>query len=488
MVYNREQYGGLFMSQSNRNRKRKASRRPDARALFSNPIFAVGIVIVAVLLFVLLRRSAGGNNGYFCEGVSINSVDMSVYTKSEGEQMLNSWADKLINRKYQLTYENLSWTFSPKDVDASINTEAVLEKAWNLGHTGSANDRNNTMMNLRYSPQALWTEFTYSEKKLDEFIQTVSEAVYVEPIDADILVTSTRPVVLSESKDGRALDADALRETLLNAMQNGADEIIPLPVENKLPAVSSDDAENGLQLIAEYSTSLKASSSKRRGNVKLALSNFNGFALRPGETVSFNNVVGQRTTLRGYVEAPVYYGDTVTSGVGGGVCQASSTLYGALLKSGMDFIERHNHTMVVAYCEASTDAAVSEDASQDLVFTNNTESTIYLYTNVNSEAATVMVYSRKPEYRIELVSTILTNNIKNPNIATVKDETGTYAWYTDEYTLKSEGKLGRKSMLERVYYDWDTGLEVKRETMSDDYYLGERDTYYVGIHTKAPDQ
>ena len=116
------------------------------------------------------------------------------------------------------------------------------------------------------------------------------------------------------------------------------------------------------------------------------------------------------------------------------------------------------------------------------MFVNNTDYNIYIYTDVTRDYAIVNIYGRKPDYRIELYSTILQNDIKNTAIVTVPDETGVYAYYVDEYTLKKEGKLGRRSMLERIYYDWDTGLEVKREEISNDYYEGERDVYWVGTH------
>ena len=119
------------------------------------------------------------------------------------------------------------------------------------------------------------------------------------------------------------------------------------------------------------------------------LNNFNAFEVKVGEAVSFNEVVGARTALRGYKEATVYYGATITEGVGGGICQASSTLYAAVLQAGMDVIERHAHTMVVAYCKASMDAAVSEDAQDDFVFVNNTDYNIYIYTDVTRDYAIV---------------------------------------------------------------------------------------------------
>ncbi|MBR3928002.1 MAG: VanW family protein [Clostridia bacterium] len=432
--------------------------------------------------YVLIRRAKTIDNNYYLEGVYINSVDMSAYTREQGESMLNKWAEGILNAEYRLTYGDKAWTFTPRDFNASINTEEVLEKAWFFGHTGSTADRENMMMSLRYSPQELWTKFTYDESALQNYTARIAQEVYVAPQDADILLDTDKPIILSQSKDGLALDARALFETLDQAMKDGVSKEIPLPVEVKPAAISSGDAEEGLQLIVSYQTSLEGSSSARRSNIRTALSNFNAFEVKVGETVSFNEVVGARTALRGYKEATVYYGATITEGLGGGICQASSTLYAALLQAGMDVIERHNHSMVVAYCKASMDAAVSEDAQDDFVFVNNTDYNIYIYTDVTREYALVNIYGRRPEYRIELYSTILQNNIKNTSIVTVPDETGVYAYYVDDYTLKKEGKLGRRSMLERIYYDWDTGLEVKREEVSVDYYEGERDIYWVGVH------
>ncbi len=460
--------------------KRKIKPGP----LLQNPIFAVVAVTLFVILVVSIFRGSGSSGKYFCQGVYINSVDMSAYTKDEGRELLEKWADSVLGRTYTFSFDGRTWSFSPKDFKASYNTGEVLQKAWNLGHTGSKNDRSVTQQNLRYTPQEFTVQLSYDKEKLDEFIGGIYDEVYIAPVDADIVLTATKPVVVADSRDGRELNREAFENTLISLMNAPSQTaLMDLPVEEKHPAVSSSEAENGLQQIVSYATDLTASSTSRCSNVRQALSNFNGFAVRPGETVSFNEVVGERSAVRGYQEGTVYYGENITTGMGGGVCQASSTLYGALMYAGMDVVERNHHAMVVDYCNASMDAAVSEDALQDFVFVNNTGYTIYIYTEViNKLEARVIIYGSRPEYRIDLVSTILQNNIKNSAVNIVEDKEGTYCYYTTQKMLVKEGKLGRRSMLERVYYDWDTGKEVKRETLSEDYYSGERDTYYVGTH------
>ncbi|MBR5257620.1 MAG: VanW family protein [Clostridia bacterium] len=461
-----------------------AKRRYRPGSLFTNPIFA--LFVVALVVFLGIKLFSGGSSSsssYYAQGVYINGVDMSPFTKAQGESRLNAWADKLVGASYTFTFEDSIWTFSPKQVDAKFNTAEILRSAWSLGHVGTSTDRSNQLQSLRVTPQMFYTELSYNEAKLNKFVDEIYNAVYIQPVDADIVLGPTRPMIVSSSVDGRELDREGFTATLISLMRTGSETTLyPLPVEIKLPSVSSDTAENGLQLIVTYSTPLTTSSSSRCSNVRTALNNFNGFKVAPGETVSFNEVVGERSVIRGYEMGTVYYGSSVTTGVGGGVCQASSTLYGALMYAGMTTVERHHHSLVVDYCEASMDAAVSEDAMDDFVFVNDTDYAIYIYTSViNKESATVYIYSNRPEYRIDLLSTILQNNIKNPNIEVRVDTTGKIAQYSSQRVLYKEGKLGRRSMLERIYYDWDTGLEVKREVLSEDYYSGERDIYMTGM-------
>ena len=474
------------MQTTNRRRSIKPGK------IYNNPLFALAVVALVIILIVVIARSGSEspNSDYFAQGVYINNVDMSRFTREEGIKQVSQWAGNILSKRYSFTFTDpddgqiYTWEFTPSMVDATMNTEEVLAKSWALGHSGSRSDQSKVRQDLRNQPQYFTIELSYNEEKFSAYLDSIcyDEKIYIEPIDAQIVLTATKPEIYAPSSDGRALDREKFSALLLSLMKNGSNTTVyELPVEVTIPSVSSDAAENGLQLIAEYSTDLSESSSDRCSNVQLALSKFNGFEVKPGESVSFNTVVGPRTILQGYKEATVYYGDTVSQGVGGGVCQASSTLYGAILYAGMDVTERDHHSLIVGYCESSMDAAVSD--TQDFVFINNTDYTIYIYTSViNKVKATVYVYGNRPENRIELVSTIVQNNIKNPATDIRQDTTGDIAYYDTDIVLVKEGKLGRRSKLERLYYDWDTNMLMDKELISEDYYSGERDIYYQGIH------
>ena len=251
------------------------------------------------------------------------------------------------------------------------------------------------------------------------------------------------------------------------------------------PAVSTSDLQNGTQLIGPCTTATEGSTRNRVSNIHRALKKFNGFVVHPGETVSFNKVVGKRTEENGFKEAPEFAGTTVQQGIGGGVCQASTTLYVALLRAGMTVEQRYQHTMVVSYVPPSLDSTVS-DSGKDLVFTNNRDSAIYIFTSVDVKHAVVNIYGKPTEYKIELESEILQDNIASTTVKKKKDTSGKHAYYTDEMELISEGKLGRKSRAFICYYDRKTGELAgdKRVELHTDYYYPSAPVYWVGIHER----
>lgn len=126
-------------------------------------------------------------------------------------------------------------------------------------------------------------------------------------------------------------------------------------------------AEN---IIAGYYTSIATSSAPRNQNIMLSCSKLNGVIVNPRELCSFNQTVGQRTAQGGYQSAPVIVGKRLVPGIGGGVCQTSSTLYNSLLESQLQIVERHPHSLRISYLPTNRDATVSWGGA-DLKFCNN---------------------------------------------------------------------------------------------------------------------
>lgn len=140
-------------------------------------------------------------------------------------------------------------------------------------------------------------------------------------------------------------------------------------------------------VIGSYSTAYDASQS-RAVNIALAVSKINGVVIQPGQSFSFSNTLGPRTVENGYVEAPTFVNKTVVSGIGGGICQVSSTTYAAMLQSGIKATQRHAHSLPVSYIPEGMDATIVEGVI-DLTFTNTFRFPLVIHATAEGGVVTV---------------------------------------------------------------------------------------------------
>ncbi len=141
--------------------------------------------------------------------------------------------------------------------------------------------------------------------------------------------------------------------------------------------------------LASYTTSFDASNTNRSTNVRLATKAINGKIIKPGKTFSFNGTVGERTAARGYKPAIIFVGGKQESGLGGGVCQVSSTLFNAVLMSNLKIEQRYCHSAPISYVPLGRDATVAY-GSKDFKFSNNLKTPVKIVTSYNSSGSITM--------------------------------------------------------------------------------------------------
>ena len=174
----------------------------------------------------------------------------------------------------------------------------------------------------------------------------------------------------------KVVDADALYRQASAAL-NGGGATVQVAVNTVEPTKDSSDVNGRFGMITQAVTNASSSNKNRLTNLRLACAALNGYCIQPGETFSFNQVVGQRTAKRGYKKATVYQSGELAEDIGGGVCQVSTTLWNAAMKANCEIVERSEHSRTVAYVDKGKDATVSDDR-YDFVFTNNTGANIYI--------------------------------------------------------------------------------------------------------------
>ena len=181
----------------------------------------------------------------------------------------------------------------------------------------------------------------------------------------------------------------AAAQLALDGAQPG--DTVTVPAQVQLPTVTAEDLETLLfrDVLGQAQTKVGGTSA-RKSNVKLSAAAINEYVLNPGDVFSYNGVVGQRTAARGYKPAPAYVQGETVDEIGGGICQTSSTLYLACLRSNLEITERYAHRYIPSYIDPGMDATVSW-GGPDYKFTNDTDYPIKIVTTYANSTLTVKI-------------------------------------------------------------------------------------------------
>ncbi|WP_157272580.1 VanW family protein [Paenibacillus daejeonensis] len=194
--------------------------------------------------------------------------------------------------------------------------------------------------------------------KLDKLMGSIAERVYVAAENARIAPDGS----IRSERVGTVLDVGHFYKRFAAHYYREGDhgQIVPTPIVKAYPRVDRELlAAIREKPIGYYATYFNSRNAKRSHNIDLAAKAIDGAVVFPGELFSFNRTVGIRTRDRGYKEAPIIVRGELSEGVGGGICQVSSTLYNAVDRAGLTIIERYSHSKRVPYVLAGRDATVS---------------------------------------------------------------------------------------------------------------------------------
>ncbi|MDE7454956.1 MAG: VanW family protein [Clostridia bacterium] len=234
------------------------------------------------------------------------------------------------------------------------------------------------------------------EYLLPNYKQIAKRFDYVckQKIDAEVTF-SANGFVYSTPQDGVSIDVDKLFDLMIKSGGKHTKIFLPLTIDK---AVTVAELKQNTVLKGSFTTTYYNSGENRCFNVALATKSLDGITVAPDEEFSFNKTVGARTTENGYKNAKVIMDGNYTDGVGGGVCQVSTTLYNALLLAG--FIPKAcQHSLISSYVMAGFDAMVS-DGGSDLKFVNNTCHNIYIAGKIKGKTVTFTIYGEPNEYKI----------------------------------------------------------------------------------------
>ena len=466
---------------SKKKRKAKKKKLPPA-LLAANLLLAAGIAIFAVLggmlvfkhnSFAEMKRVVEAQTFY--DGTTVEGVDVSDMTLNDA---LAFWREN-IEPRYADRVVTLDGAGQVTAVDMGYRSdyEAVLFNAWSAGRRGSLEQRYHAAVSRQYSPVAYDVDRElYTDRAVNSYVQAVAVKADVPAVDAAIesFDAANYTFVLTDSQVGQALDAEGLKRDIIAALEAGGGDV-RLNIETVQPSVTKEDVSAEYGMIAYAVTNASSSSSNRIKNIKNAVSIINGTRVADGETFSFNDTVGERTTARGFRRATAYSGGEVTEEIGGGICQVSTTLFNAAVKSDMEIVERHNHSLTVSYVDRGKDAAVNWK-SQDLKFTNHSGDDVYICCFVTEDK----------RVRFALFGRLLPNGetitLEGKTTETIKYDT-TYErsafLLPGETKVVEQGKNGYKAVAYKIRHDAQ-GNELSRELLCKSSYKSRNEVIQFG--------
>ena len=426
----------------------------------------------------------------FYEGTMINDINVAGMTREEAKAAVSRGLEAApLNVNIDLKVRELVYDLDMSSLTLTVNTDEVLDEAYALNRpTNPENFEEltkcyNAYQQMKNVPATFHTAYTCSTDGLKDLVHNVLDPLKVEEQNATITgfdkvnnKFQIEPEIIGFDIDCDKAVAD-VTALLEDRTYEGVVDVAWTDVE---PAVTSAFIDENFGKISSCSSETTKNNA-RNNNINQACQYIDGTVLNPGDEFSFNGIVGIRNAERGFKEATVIAGGQYEQGMGGGICQVSTMVYGAAVKANMEITNRKSHAWPSNYVDVGLDATV-DYGRIDFTFKNSSDYQIVIRAEYNdsNNAVVVSIYGFKlPEgQHIDFISVV--------NSTTPHGET--------EYVAAPSLEVGKKNTVRnahdgmnvtsfKVWYDAN-GNEIKREEVATTNYRMYNKKVEIG--TKLP--
>lgn len=483
------------LEQAKEEEKRITSNEKKKSKLGIILIVIVIILIIIALLSTIFALINIGNNKII-KGVKIAQIDISEMTKEEAKTTLEEIYSKKAENEIYLTYGEFEATTTYKALEVKYKIDNAIEKAYQVGRNGNLFRDNFDIIKAMTKGIQIDLAVTIDAEMIDQVVQNINNSIegaveqpdYSQKEDKLIITAGKEGLKVEEKKlveeiykivrsdeqiqtitiplitvEPDAIDIESIHEEVYKEVKNAYYTKDPFTIYPEVLGVDFD-VESAKQLLTEekekyeiplvitkptvttreigteafpdrlsiFSTNYQASNVNRTTNLKLAANKINGTVLLPGEEFSYNKTVGERTVEAGFKEAAVFNAGKVENGLGGGICQISSTLYDAVVMANLGITVRRNHQFVTSYVKAGADATVVW-GSQDFKFKNTRKYPIRITATVEGGVATVQIWGLKEDVEYDIT-------IETKKTATIP--------YTTQYVQDANLPAGQQKVVQ----------------------------------------
>lgn len=377
------------------------SKRGKKIAAIVAAVFVVLAGIYAVLSMPLsdAKKEEIYANKTFIQGVSVFDVDVSGETVESARQKLSGKVD--FSGEEVLLELKMKDTIIPvkaADLQVGNTIDSVLKEAMLYGRDGHLLKRLMDTMNAKNKGKNFDVAIYTDDTSLQNLVNTIITNYSVEAKDADIQINTTgdEKFTFIPEQVGMQISPDGLAEKIKTHIETKATGYVELTYTETQPKITEAQLRENMVLRATYSTTVTGATGRRK-NIVLAATKINGGKIMPGETHNIENLLGPRNKANGWSVGGEFVNGELVNGYGGGICQASTTLFNAVIRADLEIVERSNHSQTVGYVPLGFDATISSGGPY-FIWKNNTDYPIFVFASATMNKITVELYGAPLPY------------------------------------------------------------------------------------------
>lgn len=411
-------------------------------------------------------------------GIAIADVDVSGKTKEEALKTIRDKEEtEMQGKNISVKGQGKEYLINIKELGFEYEYDKAVEEAYSFAREGNMLERYKIIKEIEKNKKEIDLETHFDKENIEEKVTDIAEEINAEAVNAEFDFNGG-DIKIIDGKNGYEVKEEELISQIEDNIYTLED--VKIPIETIKPERTKEYYGKINGVIGESTTTFATSGPGRINNIKLSTRAFNGRMVHPGESISYNSTLGPINTKTGYQDAPIIVAGDLTPGVGGGICQTSTTLYNALLRSDLTVTERSHHSIPSAYMDKGLDAVVAGDYL-DLKFRNDFDFPIYIHSVVAGKSVNFKIYGDKStkDYTIEMQPEI-TKVIPHKTTEIVKEDLkpGTKK-------LEQEGRDGYQ--VTTYKHKIKNGKIIETKKVSSDYYRERETIYHVGPKVVTPE-
>lgn len=355
----------------------------------------IGIILLIIVIFsVFIKLYVNKYEDVVYPGITVYNQDVSKLNKKQLDNELKKLSKKINTNKICISAKDKNYSIDVKDIVLEYNIDELCEEIFSYGK-----DKNTFLKFCKVitkKDKEFNFDVTINDSSLLNLKEKIANETNIKAQEPQVIINGS-DISYKYGKDGSKLLEKLLIEEIEKSLEqkNAINKVININAmyEDDKQTISIDDLKSVNSKISTYSTTYSPSGG-RGSNVENAANKLDNMVLMPGDEFSYENAVGPVIQSNGYTYAPVISGGKLIQGIGGGVCQVSSTLYNTMLNSGILPTERRNHSKPVSYVPRGLDATLAS-GSIDYKFINTLEYPIVINTSCSNGNLTIEFWSNE---------------------------------------------------------------------------------------------